>query len=101
MRAQIRMKSTEYNVPRVVQQWQARYRTSGAVHFADPSTLLVGADIEVEALENLLWSLRATEVEVIWRSPRVEPEETQGILETDVPHHSSRRHPAGPGSPPV
>jgi hypothetical protein len=38
---------------------------------------------------------------VIWRSPRVEAEEAQGILDTNVPHHSSRRHPAGPGSPPV
>lgn len=101
MRAQVRMRSTQYDLRRVVQRWQARYQTSGAVHFADPSTLLVGADIEVEALENLLRSLRATEVEVIWRSPRVEPESTRGILQPNVPHHSSRRHPAGPGSPPV
>lgn len=71
MRGQIRIRSEEYDVRRVVQRWQTRYRTSGAVHFADPSTLLVGADTEVEALENLLRSLRPTDVEVMWRAPRV------------------------------
>lgn len=70
MRGQIRIRSDEYDVRRVVQRWQTRYRTSGAVHFADPSTLLVGADTEIEALENLLRSLHATEVEVMWRAPR-------------------------------
>lgn len=72
MRGQIRIRSSEYDVRRVVKRWQLRYKTSGAVHFADPSTLLVGADTEVEALENLLRALHATEVEVMWRSPRVE-----------------------------
>lgn len=74
MRGQIRIRSDEYDVRRVVQRWQSRYRTSTAVYFADPSTLLIGADTGVDALENLLRSLQATEVEVIWRTPRVHME---------------------------
>lgn len=70
MRGQIRIRSDAYDIRRVVSRWQSRYRTSGAVHFADPSTLLVGADTEIEALESLLRSLDATDVEVIWRPTR-------------------------------
>lgn len=72
MRGQIRIRSGEYDVRRVVQRWQARYKTSSAVHFGDPSTLLIGADTEIEALENLLRSLHPTEIEVMWRAPRAE-----------------------------
>ena len=68
MRGQIRIRSNVDNVRRVVELWQTRYEASGAVHFADPSTLLLAADVPVDALESLLRSLQATEVEVIWRA---------------------------------
>lgn len=84
MRGQIRIRSDEYDVRRVVRRWQTRYRTSGAVHFADPSTLLVGADTEIEALENLLRSLHATDVEVMWRAPRAAAPKAVAVAPTEA-----------------
>ena len=84
MKGQIRIRSDEYDVRRVVQRWQARYGASGALHFADPSTLLVGADTEIEALENLLRSLNATDVEVMWRAPRTATPEAVAVAPTEA-----------------
>lgn len=66
----VRIQTEAGDLRRVVATWQARHRrSSGAVHVADPSTLLVAADTPVEAIEDLLRALRHTrvEVEIIWR----------------------------------
>lgn len=65
----ISTKGRYMNVRQLVNAWQNRHRTSGAIHVADPHTLLLNADTSVEALEDLTWALRDSEydVEIIWR----------------------------------
>lgn len=69
----IRIRAHAFDLRRVLARWQSRHRTSGAVHFADPSTLLMTADTSVEALEDLLHALHESDVEleIIWREPEV------------------------------
>ncbi|MEX2536653.1 MAG: hypothetical protein WD273_13740 [Trueperaceae bacterium] len=65
----VRISSESPNVRHLVSRWQQRYGVSGAVHQADPSTLLVTAETSVEAIEDLVRSLQSNdlEVEIIWR----------------------------------
>lgn len=70
MNGHVRIRSQATNLKHLLRRWQVRHQCSGAVHFADPSTLLIGTDTSVDALEDLLRALSAHEAEVVWR-PRV------------------------------
>ena len=69
MSGMVRIRAHWPDVRRLVGYWQRRYGESGAVHQADPSTLLLTVDTSVEALEELVRLLQHAdlEVEIIWR----------------------------------